>query len=139
MSIPSFGSHLNPISTRGADYAHPMYWCPHQVLKATGAPDCSHIISEVGLIKNLKPIFPKRACKIQILNKLVFGDIANYHGAPFTICNHPLHPDVGVSCCPHSDKLSEFLAWHRFFTGIYYLVKKKIVLQFGGKPVQRIF
>ena len=39
MSTPSFGSHLNPISTRGADYAHPIYWCPHQVLKATGAPD----------------------------------------------------------------------------------------------------
>ena len=38
VSIPSFGSHLNPISTRGADYAHPTYWCPHQVLKATGAP-----------------------------------------------------------------------------------------------------
>ena len=38
MSTPSFGSHLNPISTRGADYAHPIYWCPHQVLKATGAP-----------------------------------------------------------------------------------------------------
>ena len=36
VSTPSFGSHLNPISTRGADYAH-------QVLKATGAPD-SHVI-----------------------------------------------------------------------------------------------
>ena len=39
MSTPSFGSNLNPISTRGADYAHPKYWCPHQVLKATGAPE----------------------------------------------------------------------------------------------------
>jgi hypothetical protein len=38
MSTPSFGSHLNPILTREADYAHPIYWCPHQVLKATGAP-----------------------------------------------------------------------------------------------------
>ena len=27
-------SHLNPISTRGADYAHPIYWFPHQVLTA---------------------------------------------------------------------------------------------------------
>ena len=25
VSTPSFGSHLNPISTRGADYAHPSY------------------------------------------------------------------------------------------------------------------
>ena len=24
VSTPSFGSHLNPISTRGADYAHPI-------------------------------------------------------------------------------------------------------------------
>ena len=38
VSTPSFGSHLNPISTREADYAHPIYVCPHQVLKATGAP-----------------------------------------------------------------------------------------------------
>ena len=37
VSTPSFGGHLNPISTRGADYAHPIYWCPHQLLKATGA------------------------------------------------------------------------------------------------------
>ena len=74
------------------------------------------------------PLFPKKACKMQILNKLVFGDIANYHGAPFTICNHPLHPDVGVSCCPHSDKLSEFLVWHRFYTGMYLV--NHFVLQF---------
>ena len=39
MSTPSFGSDLNPISPRGADCVHPIYWCPHQVLKATGAPD----------------------------------------------------------------------------------------------------
>ena len=38
MSTPSFGSNLNPISTKGADYAHPIFWCPHQVLKAIGAP-----------------------------------------------------------------------------------------------------
>ena len=38
VSTPSFGSLLNPISTRGADYAHPIYWFPHQVLTATGAP-----------------------------------------------------------------------------------------------------
>ena len=38
-STPSFGSNLNPISTSGADYTHPIYWCPHQVLKATGLPE----------------------------------------------------------------------------------------------------
>jgi len=42
-------------------------------------------------------------------NKLLFGDIANYHGAPYTICN-------GRPCCPHSDRLPEFLVWHRLYT-----------------------
>ena len=36
----SFGSNLNPISTRGARLCPPYteYWCPHQVLKATCVP-----------------------------------------------------------------------------------------------------
>ena len=35
-----FGSHLNPISTGGGggQIMPTLYWCPHQVLKATGAP-----------------------------------------------------------------------------------------------------
>ena len=37
VSTPSFGSHLNPISTRGGGQI--IYWCPQQVLKAKGAPD----------------------------------------------------------------------------------------------------
>ena len=37
VSTPSFGSHLNPISTRG-QIMPTLYWCPHQVLKATGVP-----------------------------------------------------------------------------------------------------
>ena len=37
VSTPSFGSHPNPISTRG-QIMPTLYWCPHQVLKATGAP-----------------------------------------------------------------------------------------------------
>ena len=39
VSTPSFGSHPNPISTRGGQIMPTLYWCPHQVLKATGAPD----------------------------------------------------------------------------------------------------
>ena len=41
MSTPSFGSHHNPISTRGdgGQIMQTLYWCPHQVLKATGAPE----------------------------------------------------------------------------------------------------
>ena len=40
VSTPSFGSHPNPISTRGGggQIMPTLYWCPHQVLKATGAP-----------------------------------------------------------------------------------------------------
>ena len=55
MSTPSFGSHLNPISTRGANYAHPIYWCPHQVLKATDAPDfnTSHLEAHVAFFECL--------------------------------------------------------------------------------------
>ena len=45
MSTPSFGSHPNPISTRGGGHTMPtLYWCPHQVLKATGAP-CNTLLS----------------------------------------------------------------------------------------------
>ena len=36
VSTPSFASHLNPISTRGGQIMPSLYWCPHQVLKATG-------------------------------------------------------------------------------------------------------
>ena len=53
VSTPNFGSHLNPISTRGANYAHPIYWCPHQVLKATGAPSlCSDLFRRGKLNHN---------------------------------------------------------------------------------------
>ena len=33
----SFDSHINPILTRG-HISPTLYWCPHQVLKVTGAP-----------------------------------------------------------------------------------------------------
>ena len=41
MSTPSFGSHINPISTRGGGQIMPTpYWCPHQVLKAWIITQC---------------------------------------------------------------------------------------------------
>ena len=49
VSTPSFGSHPNPISTRGGGQIMPtLYWCPHQVLKATGAPDTSKVEITTG-------------------------------------------------------------------------------------------
>ena len=39
VSTPSFGSNPNPVSTRGGQIMHTLYWCPHQVLKVTGAPE----------------------------------------------------------------------------------------------------
>ena len=57
MSTPSFGSHINPISTRGADYAHSIYWCPHQILKATGAP----VRDMCFVIRNIKKLFHETA------------------------------------------------------------------------------
>ena len=44
ISTPSFGSHLNPISTRGS--MPTIYLCPHQVLKATGGPELHVIVPE---------------------------------------------------------------------------------------------
>ena len=46
MSTPSFGSHLNPISTRGGQIIPTLFWCPHQVLKATGAPALRSLLNE---------------------------------------------------------------------------------------------
>ena len=57
LSTPSFGSQLNPISTRGADYAHSIYWCPHQILKATGAP----VRDMCFVIRNIKKLFHETA------------------------------------------------------------------------------
>ena len=37
-----------------------------------------------------------------------FEDIANFHGAPYNICNNP-------GCCPHGDP--KFLTWHRLLMG----------------------
>ena len=54
---------------------------------------------------------------IKILNKLAFGDIANYHAAPYTICFNPANPKQGKACCPHSAE--GFLVWHRFYMGIF--------------------
>ena len=45
-----------------------------------------------------------------------YSKLANFHGAPFTMCN-PLqpdgtfNPDRGAGCCPHSHHM--FLIWHR--------------------------
>ena len=48
VSTPSSGSHLNPIPTKGGGQIMPtIYWCPHQVWKATGAPEEHQIMSEI--------------------------------------------------------------------------------------------
>ena len=43
-----------------------------------------------------------------------FVDLANFHGAPTTICETTLFfQTVGVVCCPHG--VSVFLPWHRLY------------------------
>ena len=37
VATPSYGSRLNPISTTEGQIMPTLYWCSHQVLKATGA------------------------------------------------------------------------------------------------------
>ena len=63
VSTPSFGSHLNPILTRGGGRLCPpyMYWCPHQVLKATGAP--------VNSVKMYKAIVTERRYNLRPLKR----------------------------------------------------------------------
>ena len=58
MSTPSFGSHPNPISTRGGQIMPTLYWCPHQVLKATGAPELAYF-DMVFRLKNWLDLLPR--------------------------------------------------------------------------------
>ncbi len=39
-ALPKFWVTVNPISTRGGRLCPPPYWCPQQVLKSTGTPEC---------------------------------------------------------------------------------------------------
>ena len=42
-------------------------------------------------------------------NGMMYMDLANYHGAPYTLCFYP-------GCCPHGTR--KFLTWHRLYTGL---------------------
>ena len=44
-------------------------------------------------------------------NGMLFMDLANYHGAPYTLCPLP-------GCCPHGHTI--FLTWHRLYLGMYF-------------------
>ena len=68
VSTPSFGSHLNPISTRGggADY-----WCPHQVLKATGAPVTPLQLAHLAMDPQIKKCTEARLFETDFLIKSV--------------------------------------------------------------------
>ena len=87
------------------------------------SPECDRLVGRKRIRKEVNRLTPKEkfhlnfAMKLAMAsppyypkNSLVFKDIANYHGAPYTICTGP--------CCPHSDRLPEFLVWHRLYTGI---------------------
>ena len=47
----------------------------------------------------------------QPTNGVRFRDIANYHGAPYTICAPP------EGCCPHGGTGHKFATWHRLYNG----------------------
>ena len=48
-------------------------------------------------------------------NGMLFMDIANYHGAPYT---SPGCPEPG--CCPHGTENGHaFITWHRLYTGTH--------------------
>ena len=46
-----------------------------------------------------------------IISSGMFGKLANYHGAPFTMCEPTGHHSWG--CCPHD--VDTFLPWHRLY------------------------
>ena len=64
-----------------------------------------------------------RSAMQEVIDNGYFGHIANYHGAPLTICNHlnttggHVQDKVG-GCCPHRPKFEEFLTWHRLYVVI---------------------
>ena len=81
----------------------------------------------------------RKALELAILNGtewMNFPDIANFHGAPYNICqdryNHSMDPRNDIppeGCCPHTsaknaklEKFStdykDFLPWHRLILGI---------------------
>ena len=78
MSTPSFGSRLNPISTSKGHIMPVLYWCPHQVLKATGAP--------------VPIIYILHICSPSILTRLSWGRFSN-------ICTmQNLHTQIFNAC-----------------------------------------
>ena len=94
------------------------------------SPECEKLVGRKRIRKEVNRLTPKEkfhlnfAMKLAMAsppyypkNRLVFKDIANYHGAPYTICTHPDRPEWGRPCCPHADRLPEFLVWHRLYTG----------------------
>ena len=81
----------------------------------------------------------RKALELAIKNKtewMNFPDIANFHGAPYNICqdryNHSMDPRNDMppeGCCPHTSAKSaklekfstdykDFLPWHRLILGI---------------------
>ena len=94
------------------------------------SPECDRLVGRKRIRKEVNRLTPKEkfhlnfAMKLAMAsppyypkNSLVFKDIANYHGAPYTICTHPDWPEWSGPCCPHADRLPEFLVWHRLYTG----------------------
>ena len=47
-------------------------------------------------------------------------DIANYHGAPYNICDEP-------GCCPHYPYL-DFMIWHRLYMGMSNMIHNTVEL-----------
>ena len=62
----------------------------------------------------------RKALELAIKNKtewMNFPDIANFHGAPYIVCQDKRH----LGCCPHGmgdEDRMDFLPWHRLLLGI---------------------
>ena len=77
--------------------------------------------------KEVNTLTPEEKSKLrnaleQAMNKttngMLFMDIANYHGAPYTLCSR-------WGCCPHNN--IRFLTWHRPYMGMYFKIKEQCI------------
>ena len=91
------------------------------------SPECERLVGRKRIRKDVNRLTPEEKSHLNLAlkhamtdpphypsNSFRFKDIANYHGAPYLCPDQYPYPGA---CCPHG--VTEFLPWHRLFTGTY--------------------
>ena len=59
----------------------------------------------------------ERMALVKAMEKLIddgtYGKLANFHGAPLTMCDPTQSAQFRSGCCPH--RSDDFLVWHRLY------------------------